>query len=268
MGNAHIWYQPEGSSRSVKIDLLDKFQTRRGPYVAYKGAYSEALGGAATTVIHAGRMSATWTRRWQRRSSDYSDTGSVLYRKLWGLQAHLKRGGSCTLVEDVTYCWAAFLSMVPPERASTLSLHSPAITNTLAAAASPLNREVYVHSDADLYLTEMQLCTAFTSYHLTMSGELKEVWESARWVLVREAGTYPAMRVPESQRSGNFLETDDNRRFTLTLPLEEDPNELEELSRTGGELADESESPVGIDLPPTDFGAVTEPGPVSVGWRW
>jgi hypothetical protein len=104
-----------------------------------------------------------------------------------------------------------------------------------------------------------------------VQGTLKELYDGARWVLVREAGTYPAMRVPEPQRRQNFLRNRDGRVFDLELPLEEDPDMLEGLARSGGELADEADSPVGVDLPEADWDEWVGGGsgsPTGRDWSW
>lgn len=255
MGNSVIWYLPEGSANQVKIDLGRKLRSRVGPNVQYSGSYSQAIGGASTTVIYGGRMDINIGLTWQRTGTDGSDTGSGLRRKLFGLQAHLKRGGSCTLAEDVDYAWAAWGVGLPQQRDNAVRFQSPVITSTIAAGTSPLNREIYIHTDADSYLTEMHRCTAVTStLRLTIEGTWKERYNDCRWVLVREAGTYPCMRVPEPARSQTFLTHRDDRVFFLDLPLEEDPDFLEDLAQTGATLPDETETAAGgtLDLPDFD----------------
>lgn len=269
MGNAVIWYQPEGSSIAVKIDLQGKFQERQGPSVAYSGAHGEALGGASTTVIYGGRMSAIFRRTWQRsQPSDGTDPGSLLWRRLWGLQAHLKRGGCCVLAEDEDYAWAAFASRIPSDGADGIPYQHPALTDLIAPSASPADREVYVHTDPDLYLTEQRLCDGVSAigHRLALDEALAESYGDARWLLVREAGTYPAVRVPESQRGRDLVRTTDNLRFTLELPIEEDPDRLEKLASTGAQLPSDEASAMGQFPDLLDWDGFGEP--TKGGYRW
>ena len=268
MGNATLWYLPEGSTTQVKVGLGRALRSRTGPNVQYSGAYAQALGGSSTTVIYAGRTSINIGLTWQRTATDGSDLSSLLRRKLYALEAHLKRGGSCTFAEDADYAWAAWTIGRPVQTRTSVRFQSPFITSTLSASATPLNREIYVSSDGDTYLTEMHRCTALSSYDLTISEQFREDYTDCRWVMVREAGTYPCMRVPESARSGNFLTHRDDRVFFLDLPLEEDTDYLETLAATGAALPDEAATAVGPTLDIPDFNGEIGKDPKKGGWPW
>lgn len=268
MGNAVIWYQAEGSSIATKIDLQGRFQERSGPHPRYMRSYGESLGGASTTVLYGGRMEVSFRRTWQRTGTAGTDAGSVLWRRLFGLAAHLKRGGCCVVAEDETYAWAAFASRIPSDGADGIPYANPALTDLIAPNASPADREVFIHSDPDLYLTEARLCDSVSliGHRLALDEALAETYGDARWLLVREAGTYPALRVPEAQRGQPLVSTTDNRRFTLDLPLEEDPDRLEQLASSGAQLPSDEESAMGQfpDLMGWDgFGQ-----PTKGGYRW
>lgn len=249
MGNATIWYKPEGATRGVRINLGRRLTSREGPNVQYQSSFSSSLGGVSVTVVHSGRMDCRIGLTWQRTGNDATDAGSVLRRRIWGLQAHLKRGGYCTFAEDADYAWAAFASRPPELGGDGLAFNTPVITKTISPSASPSGREIYSHTDADAYITEMKRCSSILTQSLQIDHQWVEDYSDARWVLVRESGTYPAMRVPPPLRSQNFLTHDRDRIFYLDLPLEEDPDRLEDLSRSGGELQDEDEAPQGYELP-------------------
>lgn len=244
MGNATFWYQPDRTAQTFKIDLGRKLREREGPNVSYRQSSSESYGGDVDTRIYGGRADLRVMLTWQREGSAGTDAGSILRRKLLAFTAHLKRGGSCTFAEDVTYAWAAFASRPVALQDTTISYRSPVVTSTIAPASTPLNREIYIHTDPDLYLTEMHLCSVLATQYVTVDRRTTENYADARWILLRESGTYPALRMPLQARGQPILTHRDERVFFLDLPLEEDHEALESLARTGGQIVDE-DSPVG-----------------------
>lgn len=243
MGNAAIWYVPDGAQRGVKIDLLRRLRERAGPNPVYQSAWTQSVGGIVSGNVYSG-----WTRlqvslTWQRTGNDGTDAGSLLRRKMYGLLAHLQRGGCCQLAEDDAHAWAAFASKLPRSGQTTISLNTPHLTETINSAYYPDERELYLESDPDEYLTEMRYATTAVPSHLIVSPAVLQDYSDNRWVLVREAGYYPALRIPPELRGGEFLTNRDDRVFFLDLPLETDLSELEKLATFKGSVQGEDDRP-------------------------
>lgn len=252
MGNSVLWYKPDGSDRSYAINLGRKLRERQGPSPDYVGTFSEAIGGSTSTQIYSGRSSIRIGLTWQRGTGQPNDTDSQRRRRLYGLVAHLKRGGHCLLAEDLDYAWAAMCTRNPGKRAEVLAI-GESMFEKLKASVNVSGRELYIYSDPDSYLTEMHYCSGHAANNtLTIDLPVVEDYADARWVMIREAGSYPALRVPPSMRSSPLLTHDADRVFHLDLPLEEDIDRLEDLARTRMQAGSESASD-SIIPPPGPF---------------
>lgn len=253
MGNAVLWYKPDNSDRSYAINLGRKLRERQGPFPDYMQAASQAIAGTTSTMVYSGRASVRIGLTWQRGTGQPNDTDSQRRRRLYGLVAHLKRGGHCLLAEDIDYFWATFLTKTPGSRATVLAI-GQSLTEKLAPSVNVSGREVYIHSDPDAYLTEMHYVSGHAANNtLTIDLPLVEDYSESRWVLLRESGSYPALRVPPAMRSSPMLTHDSDRVFYLDLPLEEDIDRLEDLALTKAQAGDESASGAGVIPPPGPF---------------
>lgn len=254
MGNAAFWYQPRGQTHVTKIDLLRRLRERQGPTPVYRGEASEAMGGIVSTRIHNGRSVLQVGLTFERSlSSGGADSNSQLKRKLYGLVAHLKRGGICQLVEDTAHAWAAFTDRPFGFGDTTISYSEPVLTYKINPGYSPDDREIYIESDPDSYLTEERLVTAVGAGYVTIDATVQEDYTGVRWALLRESGYYPALRVPLELRTQPMLTHRENRVFFLDVPLETDAGELERLALLGGAMAGETEGPEGASQSPFDL---------------
>lgn len=243
MGNTRIWFTPRGATRATRIDFGLKLRMRRGPSFVYRQAVVESLGGSQSAVIYHGysrvQLQHTWTR-------DASGTGDQLRRKLLELVSHLQAGGSCTVAEDLSYAFAAFADISPSPGDDRIRLAENLFGSLAPAVTDVSDREVLITSDPDVYLVDAHLVDDGTNLrNLSFASEtIHADYADARWVLCREWGSYPALRMPaEAREQGDYLVHEGEWLFTLDLPLEDDIGQLEGMAAYAGPMAAD-----GIDL--------------------
>lgn len=255
MGNAVFWYTPEGRDRSLKIDLGRKLVGRTGPTVVYNSVSAVSYGGLRTMRIFSGIEQISVQTTWERNSPDGTGSGDELMRNLRSMIAHLKRGGMVTFAEDEDYCFAAYCERLPVQGADDVMLNAR-ITEHIAPGASLSGREIVVRSDPDRLLYEMRLVDAVDARHIYLDRGIIEQYETSRWVLVREAGTYPFMRLPDSAMGSEPLTHRENRVFELDLQLEDDVSALEGSAVYNGQITGPA---IDVYNQGIDFGAPNTP---------
>jgi hypothetical protein len=265
VGATKIWYYPTTSNRAAVVDFDRIITTRIGPRPVLRTATAESLTGSLVTTSYGLTSSIRLQHTWDTRGN-----GRALRRKLYNLWNHLQRGGTCLVAEDATYAFAAFLSPLPSRRASVLN-YSTNLLGPLAGATNIDDREVVVQSDPDTAYTEMGLVSDHAALPKTVTLSTSVLFpyaHAARWAMVRELGTYPCLRLPESERNADPLTHDHEQVFHLDLALEEDPDGLDALQTTplGGDDTVVTEGP---NLPPDTTVAFDPPwdGPGAGGPR-
>lgn len=250
MGNAAFWYRPFGASQNIGINLQGAPQGRDGPFVRYDLSSSTSMAGTRAVRIFNGVERVTVRKTIQRDDITRASDKSKVIRKLRGMIAHLKRGGFVTYSEDIDHMVAAFATWMPADGAGTVVVGNR-ITSDLAPGISFLDREIVIRSDPDRLLLEERLCDGFTNNAIALDANIGEDFSQSRWVLVRETGTYPALRLPEDALGReDFLRGDGDFTYDLELPLEDDVNELERLARLGDQLGSEQPVPGGDGVLP------------------
>ncbi len=259
MGNTIIWYWPEGGDRMVRIDFGRRIHTRQGPTPVYPQTVQESLAGVQSSVIYAGRHRTRFGHTWERTPNG---DGDRLHRRLKGLEAHLQRGGTCHVAEDEDLARAGFAVGTPGAGQHSITIDVNLFGNLVVGFLAS-GRECWVQTDHERFIPELKLCTTNTGLTFTFADGLFADMSEARWVLVREEGSWPALRMPsEARELANAVSHDGrNRVFTLDLPLEEDPATLDLYQVLGTPLPGTDPSPIVID---PDIELLTTPRP---WWR-
>jgi hypothetical protein len=234
MANAFIWFTPtsENGARTVEIDLGAPFTNREGPHPVCFQSSAEGTNGYRVQTWNGGRNRTRFIRTWDSRAAG---DGYLIRRQIWALQNHLARNGTCQVAEDKSFAFAAFASPIPAFNATTVLLGRnkfyPNISTGLTTNIT--GREVMLQTDCDAYISEMKLVSAWTSQlggnsKLTLNGGLIFDYPSeARWVLVREYGSYLSQRLPSDVDPDSILTHDHENNWTLDLTLEDDPEHLD-----------------------------------------
>lgn len=222
---------------------------RVGPVPTVNQVAVESLTGAVVTTNYGGKFTGRYSAVWDLRTTG-GVSGPGLRRKLTAFVNHVQRGGGFLLAEDSAYAFAAFATTLPTKTATKINIGTN-IFESLAPGVSVNGREIWVQSDPGTYYHELKLCSA----HAVLGNNLDVAVDvafpystDAAWVLVRDAGAWPALRVPIGERNGEILKHRHETVFELDLPWEEDPEGLAALQGTtpGGTSYDTG------TLPPPD----------------
>lgn len=236
MGGARIWFTPSADqgSRTIEIGMGAPFTDRDGPRPVMFKSSTESQTGARVITWQGGRNRQTFRRVWDSRANG---DGRLIRRKLWALVNHLGRGGTCSVAEDVDYAYAAFAANVPGFGDTRVHVTKNKFYPTIPGSLNTdiANRECMIQSDCDAYLTEMSLVSS-TSLNssggtITLNGPLRfDYGNEARWVLLRDYGSYICQRLPDDVDPSTILTHDHENNWTLELPLEDDPGALDSLA--------------------------------------
>lgn len=270
MGNSVIWWLPEGADRLARIDFGRSIGDIAGPYQVYTQTITESASGVQATRVVFGRSEIQLGHIWNRGSRDASGDGDLLRRKLVSLVGHLQRGGTCIFTRDEDYAWAGFLAGIPSSEQSSVIIDQN-LFSELVPSPDPLDgREIWVNSDHDRYLFQHLRCSTQSGAQVNLAQNLAIDFADSRWVLVRDYFTYPALRMPARYReSGEFVPHEHEFTFTLALPLEEDPAQLDVLHALNGVFPGESPGPAGGGGGLQANGTVgAYQGPVGSAYNW
>lgn len=230
MGTCKIWYWPNSGTTAQEVDLGVPIRMRHGPTSRFKTLSSEAMTGEITTTQFMGleemRLEHTW--------GGVATAGRTLRRSLKALVNHLQQGGHLAIAEDSTYAFAAFLSP-RPSSTSTVVRYKNNLFASFAPSADIDGREVDLVSDPDTHITEMGLVSAHnpTNSTVALSSGLVFDYAQTQYLLLREHGCHPCLRVPEPMRNDEMLTHERETVFYLDIPLEADPTSLAYLFKSG-----------------------------------
>lgn len=229
MGQSVIWYLPAGASVMQRIEFPLKITGRIGPRPVYRQTVNETVSGAQTTVLYSGRSEVTIQHTFTRGT-----LGSVLRRELMTLQAHLAAGGTCVFVEDEALAFAGFIVTGRDVDTDEFSVEVNLFSEIAEGTPDCSGAELVVNTDTDRYLYEEHECDVHIDDGLSMTEGLRQNMSSARWAMVRERGSWPALRVPAELRDSlDIVPHDRDWVFRFSLPLEEDPQTLNALEASG-----------------------------------
>jgi hypothetical protein len=243
MGTSKFWYYPDPPGNLlVEVDLGVTVTDVIVPNTNVRQASSTAFTGSRTIVQWGG----TSETRIKLRIGGTSTTQRALRHKLVAMLNHMDRGGSVMFAVDSAKFYAGFLATVPAVGATALDVRRA--TSSIVAGASVVQAEVVLRSANPDCLQEMGLCTAQSAFPsddtLTLSSAIVYDYAGIEWVLVRETGSWPALRLPESERGSNHLSSDHETAFSLDLAVEEDELNLAGLfAAQGAELAGPTKGP-------------------------
>lgn len=218
MGNAKIWYYPTPGGTVEEIDLGEglsdlQVETRTDQAVA------EGISGMQATSQYSARATV--------RVIDERFTSASLHRKLYALREHLRRGGLCAIAEDCDKAWAAFAATIPVRTSSSVTIAANAVPWPYDDAPSLASgEEVEILGSQPLglrcFTTTGSTISGNAATNVTMAGVTFDFVEAgARWVLLRQRGFWPLLRMPISERNQPMI-TDDHRiSYTLDVVLEE-----------------------------------------------
>lgn len=231
MAGAKFWYKPNPSDGRYKVVSLGRPLTlRRGPYPNVDQEYVQSITGVGTTTQLSVLQRIEVEFVFDTDLNDPSDSMSLLRQELVGLVNHLQRGGVVAFAENDAWAWAAFAATPPSFNDSSVSVLT---TNLFPGSYLTLDEQlIYIQSDTSAGLCEMQavLHDNTATGFIDLYEETTYDYALTDWVLVRQEGSYPAMRLVPTERNGEKLMTEDNRVFTLRLTLEEDPGTLNSMA--------------------------------------
>jgi hypothetical protein len=246
MGNSVIWYFPDGADRTARIDFGCRI-LMTGPVPIYQTAVQKSLDLTRSLVRFNGVGRISLQHDWTR---DAAGTGDLLRRKLQALCANLQRGGSCVFVHDIDHAFAGFALDLPTSETDEITVDQNLFGDLIGGPGHGVTagREIMIQSDHEKYLHEHKACTTHSGNTLELEQAIATDMSRERWVLAREYGSYPALRLPdEFLEFGDFVHHDHEWLFSLDLPLEEDPTVLDMYSLTGAVIHGEAPGPDPLD---------------------
>lgn len=231
MANTYIYYMPIAElGTSYGIDFGARIGNRKGPVLSVRQSVTEKLDGDLITVQYGGKAQIVLSHRWEGDAN-----GRELRRKLHSLLNHLQRGGFCVLVEDIDYGFAGFATRIPGARTRDIPYLSNVVAGLTGSDPSITDRELELVSDPESFLREARLVSSHTVLTHTMTLPTPGTrldYTTCSYLLLREWGTFPALRLGKDGRNGDFLQHDHENNFVLELPLEEDTTTLAALAST------------------------------------
>ena len=226
MGNAAFWYEPKGSDTVVKIDLGQRLSDLQ---------VIPARDLLATRTL-SGHQSRTLLRSQRRlRVESMRFTSLDLVDDLLAMQAALEAGGRVSLAEDTATAWAAFAD--PWSGTTTLTvMRSPfALYGGTVTAGDRLS----VLGPSPRMLTEdMAVASVGSPNPATSGGPItttrarRHGWAGEDWILVRDSGFWPILRLPFEEAGVQIIQHKHRRYFTLILTLDEDTAGIAALAST------------------------------------
>lgn len=239
MGSSKFWYYPNGGTALVTVNLGRTVTSMRAASTNVRQATATAWNGEQTTVQWGGVETT-------RIRVEFGLTGLVdrsVRRELIAMLNHMDRGGSVMFAVDSEKFFAGFLQNEYPV-GDTIVLVTP-FTEPVVAGVNIDETEIVIRSSNPTCKLEMQHVSAHSisaipgvyDGSLTINPGITYDYSDDAWVLVRELGSWPALRLPVSERGREHYTTDYETRFVLDLPVEEDETQLArqvELVGVGG----------------------------------
>lgn len=227
MANTRIWYWPKTDGAAVQIDFGATIKNRAGPYMSFVRDGSQGLAGDISQVTYLGFERIRLEHRW----GGYAADKRRLRRDLEGLLAHLETGGWCALAEDSQYAFAALSSYNAAGSPVILTTETNVFRRLLLVQPDLAGREIVYQSDPENFRKEHFLCSSHVdgiSVNIVDGGNgaRRLDYSDAQFTWLREAGSYPCLRIPLDSRGAEHLRHDRERIFYLDLPLETDVTQL------------------------------------------
>jgi hypothetical protein len=238
MGNASIWWEPKGAAKPTKIDLGRPFSDLQVTPVREKRVAGPLSGSqSATQLRYYHRVVATI------RFQDY-DT-------LYALESMLNRakfGVRITVAEDWETAYAAFVSSFPTSDSIAVNPAPWRYYSGLPAEGrrwclqGPTPRGLYEVATTTTFPSTVSALST-TGGTVDLAADLLNDWSDEDWVLVRDPGFWPCMRIPADEAARQAIKHKGRRVFELELVMDEDLDGLDWLSATpttayNGELVD------------------------------
>lgn len=265
MGNPAFYYYPSNNPQHgvVKISLPKAITHRGGPKQMIDRSVSTSFSGQRTIVQFAGREEIMV----EFHSGAMVAADRLTRRELEVLLNHLKRGNRCIYVEDDAWLFAAAVQAMADVGDSFISVHLP-FTDEIVTTPDLTGREVVLRGSPPHCLRETFLVQTVVGSGHTFSTPVRFDWSLEAWAILREWGTFVAMRIPERYLDDPILTHESETVWHLNLPLEEDESVLEGLALTGMVLIDSGGGDgVGLDDPdlPGGGGVPVPDDPVAGG---
>lgn len=223
MGDSKFWFYPDPSDPGddlIEVNLRRKVTALEAPSTEWRQAVATSYTGAQTTVQWGGtqriRVRMTW--------NGIDTLDRLVRRRLEGMLNHLDRGGYVMFAADATYFYVG-AAQFQPTSGQTALICTPMMED-IVAAVDLTGREIVLRSaNPDCIVEALDVAThtqgTDRDTFSTSPGAVMFDYADQPYVIVRERGSWPALRLPESERGRAHLTTDDEIHFELDLPLEE-----------------------------------------------
>lgn len=234
MGNAAIWWRPYRSSVVRKIDLGVALSDLQVLPTDRQETIEETLGGRiVSTRLRSRQRIRVVTQPWLSYS---------LWTEVEAMVERLRQGGRVTLAEDDAISWAAYVSdWTDPGTvvvdASPWAAYggTPSIgQHWRAMGPSPrLLQEGGTIANGAFNFNS----TAFRAGGVIVpTNDAVHDWTGEEWVLIRQLGFWPCLRMPAESRDQGAILHKSRRSFKLEITLEVDVDGLAAIAATPAQL--------------------------------
>lgn len=148
------------------------------------------------------------------------------------MAGYLRRGGLISLAEDQAAAWAGYATSA----VGSLVIFGHAPWSNYSAAVPTVGERLALHGTAPALLEERGEVESLITVPGTIYGgavlteELRNDWTDADYVLGRQYGFWPILRMPEDAMDRAVLRHRHRRYWTLELTLETDEHALAALA--------------------------------------
>lgn len=234
MGNAAIWWRPTGADVVRKIDLGGPLSDLQELPEDRLEVVEETTGGKLyTTRVRTRERIRVTTRPWL--SYDVWDEAVALVNRL-------RAGGRISLAEDDATAWAAYVSdWTDPDAIILYSSPWAAYGGTVATgqrwrATSASPRVMQGGGTISGGALTWNSTAMRAGGVLIPTATPPSDWTGEPWVLVRQVGFWPCLRMPADARSQVAITHKSRRNFRLELTLEVDMHGLDAIAQTPTQL--------------------------------
>lgn len=237
MANSKFWYYPDPPGNLlVEVDLGGTVTDLKVPSTRMDQASATAFTGARTIVQWGG----TSETRIRMEFAGVALLKRAIRRRLVAMLNHMDRGGSVMFAVDADKFYAAFFNRVHVAGETGISCRRS--MDSVVSGVSLVDSEIVLRSANPNCLIDMQHVQGHSSGAAPNMNDILTVnpgttydYSAERWVLVRELGSWPALRLPESERGRDHLTSNHEISFALDLPVEEDETSLDVQFLAGGD---------------------------------
>lgn len=214
MGTSKIWLYPHAYGTVTEIDLGETLSD-----LQFTPTVDQAISEGMTGIQAITRFSA----RAAVRVVHERFTSAAVAREMYMVEDHLKAGGVIALAVDNLKAWAGYATTIPTRGDTTIEVANQ-VWPYRANATMDTGDEVEILSNQPRVFREFREVTGtITGNSLTLSESLRYAYrdEGAIWVLVRERGFWPALRLPKEGRGAALVTHDHRIAYTFDAQLEE-----------------------------------------------